>query len=103
MNFNVKRNLQFTQLIKAEGRLREFNFTRHKPWGEQYFRVDVVDDRSNRIIFEMKHHAGVWQISETDLPQWITEHEIRFQQAIEEQLSHEGIPVAETESAKQEV
>jgi hypothetical protein len=90
MNFEVKRNLQFTKLIKAEGRLREFNFTRLTGLMEGIFSLDVVDDRGNRIIFQMKNSPDGWQLSEAGLPEWITANTPHLQQFIEEELSEDN-------------
>jgi hypothetical protein len=90
MNFEVKRNLQFTKLIKAKGRLREFNFTRLSGLMEGIFSVDVVDDRGNRIIFQMKESTDGWQIKESELPQWITANKSHLQQFIEEELKEDN-------------
>lgn len=89
MNFKVKRNLQFTKLIKAEGRLREFNFTRLTGLMEGIFSLDVVDDRGNRIIFQMKQNPDGWQIREIELPEWITANKPQLQQFIEEELNED--------------
>jgi hypothetical protein len=87
MNFEIKRNLQFTQLIKAEGRLREFNFTRLTGMMEGIFSLDVADDRGNRIIFNLKQCENGWKLIEDNLPYWITESEPQIQKHIEEKLS----------------
>jgi len=89
MNFKVKPNLQFTKLIKAEGRLREFNFTRLTGLMEGIFSLDVVDDRGNRIIFQMKQNPDGWQIREIELPEWITANKPHLQQFIEEELNED--------------
>jgi hypothetical protein len=87
MNFELRRNLQFTKLIKAEGRLREFNFTRHTVLGDTFFTVDVVDDRGNRIIFRMQRSGNGWSITNPDLPDWVLHSESFLQQFIEEEMS----------------
>jgi hypothetical protein len=89
MNFEVKRNLQFTKLIKAEGRLREFNFTRLTGLMDGIFSLDVVDDRGNRIILQMKQNPDGWQIREIELPEWITANKPQLQQFIEEELNED--------------
>jgi hypothetical protein len=102
MNFDVKRNLQFTELVKADGRLREFNFTRLKALTDPYFKVDVVDDRGNRILFEMKFISGEWRIPVKDLPHWIHENENTFRQFIEEELTHDRVISTVHELPKEE-
>jgi hypothetical protein len=89
MNFEVKRNLQFTELVKADGRLKEFNFTRLKALTEPYFKVDVVDDRGTRILFEMEYSLGEWRISQKNLPGWILENENILRQHIETALKND--------------
>jgi hypothetical protein len=86
MKAEVEKNLQFTKHIKAEGRLREFNFTRHSGIREGLFTVDVVDDRGNRLIFEMKQSGNNWNITNTNLPQWIINCNAVLQEAIETEL-----------------
>lgn len=79
--------LQFTRLIKANDRVREFNFTRPSLVSDNIFRVDVSDDRGNRIIFNLrKEDNNHWKITEQDLPNWIYETEAELQNGIEEQL-----------------
>lgn len=89
MNFQIKRNLQFTKLVKAEGRLREFNFTRLTGLMDGIFSLDVVDDRGNRIIFQMKKSDEEWQINEAELPNWIIENKLQFKRFIEEELNED--------------
>jgi hypothetical protein len=86
MKAEVEKNLQFTKHIKAEGRLREFNFTRHTGIREGLFTVDVVDDRGNRLIFEMKQNGNNWNITNANLPQWVINFNTVLQEAIEMEL-----------------
>jgi len=88
MKIEFFKNVQFTKLIKAEGRLREFNFRNHlSPMMKDVCSVNVTDDRGNRIIFEMlKEENGGWKIAEKQLPVWIIENENNFQKALEEEL-----------------
>lgn len=87
MQLSSIKNIQFTKLIKADGRLREFNFRRYNP-GDQpvVFSVNVVDNRDNRILFEMLLVDNTWKIVEQQLPAWITDNELQFHQSIEEEL-----------------
>jgi hypothetical protein len=82
------RNIQFTKLLKAKGRLREFNFRKSNPEGKILFSVDVTDDRSNRILFLMIKEADVWKIQPQPLPDWIIENETSFHELIEDELQH---------------
>ena len=87
MKLEFFKNVQFTKLIKAEGRLREFNFRNHlSTLQRDVCSVNVTDDRGNRIIFEMQKLETGWKIAETQLPVWILENENNFQLLIEEEL-----------------
>jgi hypothetical protein len=99
MKADVEKNLQFTRHIKAEGRLREFNFTRHTGLREGLFTVDVVDDRGNRIIFGMKRTGANWFITETNLHKWILECNPLLQEAIETELIKNNLHKPAVENA----
>jgi len=86
MQIQFIKNIQFTRLIKADGRLREFNFRKINGMHENLFSVDVVDDRGNRIIFRMEKEDGSWKILKQALPIWVNENEKHFHDAIEEEL-----------------
>ncbi|MBU7577745.1 MAG: hypothetical protein KAF40_06755 [Flavihumibacter sp.] len=81
------KNIQFTRLIKAEGRLREFNFRKMRVLQETLFSIDVVDDRGNRIMFRMRKDDQHWTIIPQTLPQWVTDQEKRMSEMIEEELA----------------
>jgi hypothetical protein len=90
MQMHFTKVVHFTRLIKAGGRLREFNFRKLKPHDEEYFTVDTVDDRGNRILFRMqKNSNNHWSIAEQILPGWIPENEEKLHEAIEDEL-HRG-------------
>jgi hypothetical protein len=87
MIIQFNRNIQFTKLIKAEGRLREFNFRKVNGLHEELFTVDVSDDRGNRIMFKMRKEGNEWLIiTEQPLPDWIRNNSSRYNEAIEEEL-----------------
>jgi len=89
MKIQFIKNIQFTRLVKAEGRLREFNFRKINGIKEGMFTVDVSDDRGNRIIFNMEKNDNQWKIvSTTPLPDWITLNEAKFEELIEEELKN---------------
>jgi hypothetical protein len=89
MQVQFTKNIQFTRLVKAEGRLREFNFRKYRgEEGELLFSVDVVDDRGNRIIFRMQKEDSGWKIIPGQLPQWVVANERNFHELIEEELAH---------------
>jgi hypothetical protein len=87
MIVQFNKNIQFTKLIKAEGRLREFNFRKVNGLHEELFTVDVSDDRGNRIMFKMHKEGDEWLIT-TDqfIPEWVKSNSTRFNEAIEEEL-----------------
>jgi hypothetical protein len=87
MIIQFNRNIQFSKLIKAEGRLREFNFRKVNGLHEELFTVDVSDDRGNRIMFKMRKDGDEWLIiAEQPIPDWIRTSSSRFNEAIEEEL-----------------
>jgi hypothetical protein len=91
MQIQFIRNIQFTKLVKADGRLREFNFRKSNGLQEGLFTVDVSDDRGNRIVLRMQREDGVWKIVKQQLPTWIWENENVLHTLIEEELGAAGI------------
>lgn len=91
MHVQFIRNIQFTRLVKAEGRQREFNFRKSNGLQEGLFTVDVSDDRGNRIIFHMQREDGIWKIIKQQLPSWILDNESVYHTLIEEELGAAGI------------
>lgn len=87
MQIHFTKVVHFTRLIKAGGRLREFNFRKLRQLEQDIFSVDTVDDRGNRILFHM-HKGGNphWAISPQPLPAWVIENEIKLREKIEEEL-----------------
>jgi hypothetical protein len=87
MIVQFNKNIQFTKLVKADGRLREFNFRRVNGLHEEQFTVDVSDDRGNRIMFKMHKDGNDWVIfSENPVPEWVRLNESRFNELIVEEL-----------------
>ena len=87
MRIEFVRNIQFTRLLKVNGRLREFNFRKLGGANEGFFTVDVSDDRGNRIIFRMQKENDTWKlVMSQPLPAWIIEKEGNFHELIEEEL-----------------
>jgi hypothetical protein len=87
MTFQFIRNIHFTRLVKADDRLREFNFRKLGNAPEQFFHVDVSDDRGNRIVFKMrKSQNNQWEIVSDQLPRWISNSEKDLNDLIEEEL-----------------
>lgn len=79
------KNIQFTKLIKANGRLKEFNF-RKVNGQEGLFTVDVVDERDNRVFFTLQKIDNNWKLVNQPLPNWVIENETIFNDLIEEEL-----------------
>ena len=75
MKLKFEKNIQFTKTIKADNRLREFNFRKIGGLEESTFTVDVVDDRGNRIMFRMRKNDNAWKIVSQPLPDWILKNE----------------------------
>jgi len=87
MPIQFVKNIQFSRLIKTEGRLREFNFRKTGTGNEEKCSVDTVDDRGNRIIFSMLKEGGAWKLSSALLPKWILQYEEQLHAAIEDEIS----------------
>ncbi len=87
MKLQVTKNIQFSRLIKAEDRLREFNFRKMGGINEGIFSVDVADDRGNRILFKMQKEENNWKILETGLPLWVTGSTTLLHEKIEEVMN----------------
>ena len=81
------KNVQFSRLVKTEGRLREFNFRKSNN-GTPLFFVDVTDDRSNRILFQMQKDNENWKIQAQLLPDWILKNEDVLHGFIEDELKY---------------
>jgi len=88
MLIQFNKNIQFTKVVKADGRLREFNFRKSNGMQGELFSVDVSDDRGNRIMFRMQKKDGSWKIMEQQLPGWIFENETGLNELIEEELKY---------------
>ena len=87
MHIHFTKVVHFTRLIKAGGRLREFNFRKLRQLEEELFSVDTVDDRGNRILFYMRKDANSnWSITPQPLPTWVTENETKLREQIEDEL-----------------
>jgi hypothetical protein len=72
MQFVFKKVTHFSRLLKAGGRLREFNFRKLTDLREDgWFHVDVADDRGDRIIFRLSEHEPVGITPALALPEWV--------------------------------
>ena len=76
-------NIQFTNLIKAGGRLREFNFRKSRGINDPMFTVDVADERGERhyVIFRLKDQH--WVLENDKLAVWIEEVLPQIEKAID--------------------
>ena len=54
MQVTFTKNIQFSKLIKANGKLKEFNFRKINDQKKEQFTVDVVDERDSRVFFNVK-------------------------------------------------
>jgi hypothetical protein len=87
MQIRFIKNIQFTKVLKAEGRMREFNFRKPNGREQALCTVDVSDDRGHRIIFNMqKEDNSNWRIVTQPLPAWIIQLETKLSELIEEEL-----------------
>jgi hypothetical protein len=91
MQIHFTKVVHFTRLIKAGGRLREFNFRKMRQLEEDIFSVDTVDDRGNRILFYMTKAAnGQWTIApQQPLPTWVVENEDKLREQIGDELQQQ--------------
>jgi len=87
MQLEFSRMVQFSLLVKAGDRVREFNFRKLKSPEAHQFTVNVCDERGDRILFGMQKEEGSWRISPGSLPGWIVQSENKLSQAVEEELS----------------
>ena len=86
MQITFTKNIQFSKLSKANGRLKEFNFRKINDNKEGMFTVDVVDERDTRVFFTIQKIENNWKIIKTPLPEWILDNEQTFNEVIEDEL-----------------
>jgi hypothetical protein len=89
MQETFAKNIQFSKLIKANGKLKEFNFLKINVQQESVFTVDVVDERDSRVFFNIKKVDNSWRIIELPLPKWILENESSISEIIEEEIKQQ--------------
>lgn len=87
MHLEFSRMIQFSLLVKAGERVREFNFRKLKNPGEEQLSVNVCDERGERILFGMQKKEGFWRIDSQSLPKWIIQNENRLGEAVEQELN----------------
>ncbi len=78
--------IQFSRLVKAEGRLWEFNFRKVKSPGDDLLNVNVCDERGNRIFFSMEKKETDWRIAPGEVPRWIIQNENHLNEAVADEL-----------------
>ncbi|MBN8877698.1 MAG: hypothetical protein J0I32_09150 [Sphingobacteriales bacterium] len=80
----VTPNIQFTLLVKIEGRLREFNFRKRSA---QLYDVDTADEKGARFQFNWKEVDGAWEITSlANLPDWIRRNTSSLREKFHEHL-----------------
>ncbi len=84
MNFVFRKILQFSLLVKAGERVREFNFNESP--AENRVRVNVCSETGERIYFTLAKNESGWSIEPAALPGWITRHEKNIVEAFEAEL-----------------
>jgi len=85
MAFEFTRMVQFSLLVKAGDRVREFNFRKLKSPEEQ-FTVNVCDERGERIQFGLRKEEGAWRLSSSSLPPWILQTEEKIGEEVDKEL-----------------
>ena len=87
MIVQFNKNIQFSKLVKCDGRLREFNFRKVNGLNDELFTVDVSDDRGNRIMFKMHKEPSGWALQPgMPVPEWVRVAAPQFNDLIEEEL-----------------
>ena len=86
MQIRFVKNVQFTKVLKAEGRMREFNFRKINNADTELFTVNVCDDRGERILFHMQKDQNDWRLGSESLPAWIGQQENQLNLAIADEL-----------------
>ena len=87
MRIQFTKMVQFSLLVKAGDRLREFNFRKLKEPREGLFSVNVCDERGNRIMFNIEKKEEEWKIvPAARLPRWLIQNETRLRDAMLEEL-----------------
>lgn len=70
---NSPKNIQFTHLIKAGGRLREFNFRKSNAISGPIYTVDVADQNDFRHYLIFRKEGEVWILQSKEIAEWIEE------------------------------
>ena len=83
--------IQFTRLVKIDGRLREFNFRKLKSKDKDLFNVNVCNERGDRFIFEIQKKENNWAI-QSEVPTWVMQSEDNIGAVIDDELSSGNWP-----------
>lgn len=86
MQIQFNRAVQFSLLIKLDGRLREFNFRKIRDAEEDTFSANVCNERGDRVFFDMKKQESSWDFTPSNLPAWIEQNKKIIRQAVEDEL-----------------
>jgi hypothetical protein len=76
------KNIQFTQLIKTGGRLREFNFRRSQSPEGPLFTVDTADPNGGRHYILFRLEDNQWILKTKNMLNWIEEAIPQISEAI---------------------
>jgi hypothetical protein len=87
MPIRFVRMVQFTRLIKVEGRLREFNFRKLQNPAEEMFNVNVCNERGDRFFFNMQKKDTGWKVEAGEFPNWVAQSETTLNKEIEDELT----------------
>jgi hypothetical protein len=98
MHLEFNRMVQFSLLVKAGDRVREFNFRKLRNPGEEQFTVNVCDERGDRILFSMLKQEGSWRLSSESLPGWIIQNERKLCEEVEKELDRWNNPATRPNS-----
>lgn len=88
MHIQFVKLIQFSLLVKAGGRLREFNFRKLRGPEQEEFAVNVCNERGDRIFFNMQKKDNDWKIISEGLPPWVIQNEKGLRQAMDEELQN---------------
>jgi len=88
-SMNFQKQVQFSRHIKADGRLKEFNFLKLNNVEMPTYSVDVSDERGRRYIFKLRNDGEQWKISGEELPDWLMRAEDTLQEALDAQLHND--------------
>jgi hypothetical protein len=74
---------QFTLLVHASGRLREFNFRQRNA---ELINGNTADDRGERHYFDLVQENSNWKFKDRLMPDWLTASEEAVIQKVVEHM-----------------